>query len=565
MKETNNSDRKETVIRVLAYLLPYKKQFLQSGLVLIISTVIGLLQPLVIQRLTDDGMLSQNIRVIIQAALILALLVIVNQSIDLWQAKVFAQIHQDTFYSIFHQAYEKLLHLKKSYFEDKNSAEIVNFLELDIIQVSSVTERYIVMSVSHIFRIISGLIGLLLISWKLALIVLAMVPVKFVLVHILSKRRGMATDEYIESCHDFSRWFGDDLNGVDEIKLWDLFQEREKIFREKQSKMLRSEKKGTMIDAWNSYWERLIEWGVTVLLYVTGGILICGNELTIGAVFAFVSYSGYVMGPVSSLINLKMYFARIFPSAKRLFQFLDMDTEEDNGKEHIDHYPPRIEFQDVMFSYTKERIILETASFYVNPGEKVAIIGQNGSGKSTILNLLLRFYEPQKGKILQNGADICEVPLEEYRALFSVVSQEPYLFLGSILENADPTGKASRKDVESALISSGVAEYLPNMPDRENTMIGRNGARLSGGEKQKLAMARAILKNAPILILDEATSSCDVESDAYLHDVLVNQTFEKTVIMITHHYENLEGMDRIYRLQDGKLEQQKFPVKTGSE
>ena len=561
MKNTDDNEKREILVRVLAYLKPYKVQFLQAGFILIISTVIGLLQPLVIQWLTDDGMLQQNIRTILQAAVILALLVIINQSIDLWQAKLFAHIHKDTFYSIFHQAYEKLLHLKKNYFEDKNSAEIVNFLDFDVFQVSSVTERYIAMSVSHIFRIISGLIGLFLISWKLALIVLAMVPVKFVLVHIFSKRREKSMNEYIESCQDFSRWFGDDLNGVDEIKLWNLFQEREALFKEKQGKKLELDKKGTMIDAWNNFWERLIEWGVTILLYITGGMLICAGELSIGAVFAFVSYSSYVIGPVSSLINLKMYFAQIFPSAKRLFQFLDMDMEEDTGTTRLMRFPPRLEFQNVEFSYAEGRTILQGVDFYVEPGEKVAIIGPNGSGKSTILNLLLRFYEPGKGKILQDGIDVRSVPLDNYRELFSVVSQDPYLFLGSILENADPAGRASKEGVEAALVKSGVADYLPNMPDGGNTLIGRNGARLSGGEKQKLAMARAILKNAPILILDEATSSCDVESDAYLHDVLVNQTAGKSVIMITHHYENLEGMDRVYRLRDGKLEQQTILTK----
>ena len=130
--------------------------------------------------------------------------------------------------------FEKLLHLKKSYFQDKNSTEILSFLQMDVSQVSSVTDRYTVLSVSYVFRIVSGLIGLFLISWKLALIVLCMVPVKFLLVRGLSKRQEQAMDEMIESSRDFSRWFGDDLNGVDEIKLWDLFQSRDQVFREKQ-------------------------------------------------------------------------------------------------------------------------------------------------------------------------------------------------------------------------------------------------------------------------------------------------------------------------------------------
>lgn len=546
-------ETKHLLRRTLCYLLPYKREFLVVGLTLVLSTVIGFLQPLVIQRITDSGMMQRDMAVILSSALLLALLVLGNQAIDLLQTRIFADVHNASYYAIFHQVFEKLLHLKKSYFEDKNSAEILSFLQMDVSQVSSITDRYTVLSVSYVFRIVSGLIGLFLISWKLALIVLCMVPVKFLLVRGLSKRQEQAMDEMIESSRDFSRWFGDDLNGVDEIKLWDLFQSRDQVFREKQEKVLGVQKRTTMIGGWNSFWEMLLEWSVTILLYVLGGWLICAGSLTIGAVFAFVSYSGYVTGPVSALINLKMYFARIFPSARRLFRFLDMETEADAGTSPLKGWPPKLEFRNVEFWYEEERPILQGVSFSVEPGEKVAIIGQNGSGKSTILNLLLRFYEPKAGQILADGVDVQDISLEEYRGLFSVVSQEPYLFLGNILENVDLQGDADPDQLAAALRASGVESYLPRLPEKERTQIGRNGARLSGGEKQKLAVARALLKDASVVILDEATSGFDVESDAYLHDVILHQMQGKTVIMITHHYHNLEGMDQVWRLEGGKV------------
>lgn len=546
-------ETKHLLRRTLCYLLPYKREFLVVGLTLVLSTVIGFLQPLVIQRITDSGMMQRDMAVILSSALLLALLVLGNQAIDLLQTRIFADVHNASYYAIFHQVFEKLLHLKKSYFEDKNSAEILSFLQMDVSQVSSVTDRYTVLSVSYVFRIVSGLIGLFLISWKLALIVLCMVPVKFLLVRGLSKRQEQAMDEMIESSRDFSRWFGDDLNGVDEIKLWDLFQSRDQVFREKQEKVLGVQKRTTMIGGWNSFWEMLLEWSVTILLYVLGGWLICAGSLTIGAVFAFVSYSAYVTGPVSALINLKMYFARIFPSARRLFRFLDMETELDAGTSPLKGWLPKLEFRNVEFWYEEERPILQGVTFSVEPGEKVAIIGQNGSGKSTILNLLLRFYEPKAGQILADGVDVQAIPLEEYRGLFSVVSQEPYLFLGDILENVDLQGDADPDQLAAALRASGVESYLPRLPEKERTQIGRNGARLSGGEKQKLAVARALLKDASVVILDEATSGFDVESDAYLHDVILHQMQGKTVIMITHHYHNLEGMDQVWRLEGGKV------------
>lgn len=539
--------------RTFFFLKPYKNEFLLVGLSLFVSTAVGFFQPLVIQAITDDGMLQQDMAVIARSALVLAALVIISQAIDLWQTRIFADIHNKSYYAVFHQVFEKLLHLEKSYFEDKNNTEILSFLQMDVSQVSSITDRYMVMSASYVFRIISGLVGLFVISWKLALVVLAMVPVKFFLVRGMSERREKAMDAMIESSRDFSRWFGDNLNGVDEIKLWNLFQSRERILAQKQRELLGLEKKGTMIDGWNSFWEVLLEWSVTIVLYLLGGWLICTGSLTIGAVFAFSSYSGYVTGPVSALINLKMYFARIMPSARRLFQFLDMETEQDIGKEVVTNHPPKLEFCNVQFRYEESRPILQDVNFTVEPGEKVAIIGQNGSGKSTILNLLLRFYLPNSGQVLVDGMNANSLTLEDYRSLFSVVSQEPYLFLGDIMDNIDLTGEATVKQLQAALRDSGVANYLSRMPDREKTQIGSNGAKLSGGEKQKLAVARALLKDAPVVILDEATSGFDMESDAYLHDIIVNQMQDKSVIMITHHYNNLEGMDKVYRLEDGML------------
>ena len=546
-------ETKQLLVRIFRYLSPYKRSFLVVGLTLAVSTVIGFLQPLVIQRITDNGMMRGDMAVIASSALFLALLILGNQAIDLLQTRIFADVHNASYYTIFHQVFEKLLHLKKSYFEDKNSAEILSFLQMDVSQVSSVTDRYMVLSVSYVFRILSGLIGLFLISWKLALVVLCMVPVKFLLVRGLSQRQERAVDEMLENSRDFSRWFGDDMNGVDEIKLWNLFQSRDQVFREKQEKVLRVQKRTTMIGGWNTFWEVLLEWSVTVVLYILGGWLICTGALTIGAVFAFVSYSSYVTGPVSALINLKMYFARIFPSARRLFQFLDMETEGDTGTTSLKRRPPRLEFRNVAFRYEEARPILQGVTFSVEPGEKAAIIGQNGSGKSTILNLLLRFYEPNAGQILADGVPVEEIPLQEYRNLFSVVSQEPYLFLGNILENVDLQGDAEPETLAAALKASGVESYLPRMPQGEKTQIGRNGARLSGWEKQKLAVARALLKDAPVVILDEATSGFDVESDSYLHDVILNQMHDKTVIMITHHYHNLQGMDKVWRLDKGAL------------
>ena len=232
---------------------------------------------------------------------------------------------------------------------------------------------------------------------------------------------------------------------------------------------------------------------------------------------------------------------------------MSMETEPDKGTTFLMTSSPVLEFQNVDFHYDNTRKVLQNITFTIKPGKKIAVIGQNGSGKSTLIKLLLRFYLPSSGTIRINGLDIQNIPLAEYRNLFSVVSQNPYLFMGNIIDNIDLYGNSDENKVHHALHVSGVESYLSRMPQLEKTLIGQNGARLSGGERQKIAVARAILKDSSVVVLDEATSGFDVESNAYLHDIIVNHMKNKTVIMITHHYQNLEGMDEVWKLEDGKL------------
>ena len=558
MEKQNPMKKEKTdwklIKRILSYLSSYKSRLWIIIVCFVLATVIGFLQPLVIKNITDDGMMQKNMQVIIYSVLILLGLILVGQVLEIIQTRVFVDIHNESNFKIFHQAFNKLLHLKKEYFSDKNNSEIINSLQMDVRNVLSITDRYIVMTVSYIFRVVSGLIGLLIISPILTLAVVAMVPIKYLMVKELAKRKEKRIEEMIEYNRDFAAWFGDNIDGIDEIKLWNLYDKQYKVFKKKQGKILNNNRKLTMIDAWNTFYEMLLEWSVTGVLYILGGVLICNDSLTIGGVFAFISYSSYVTGPISMIMNLKFFLSQILPSARRLFKFLDMEEEKNAKKSSlINEREIKLCFENVSFSYDDDRQILKDVNLTVNRGEKVAIIGANGSGKSTMLNLLLRFYEPNTGEIKLNGEDTKELDLKEYRNLFSVVSQEPYLFLYTVMNNIDLKGDVGEYKIKEACKQSGAESFIERLAEKENSKIGRNGAKLSGGEKQKLAVARALLKDSPIVILDEATSGYDVESDSYLHDVLLSELKDKTVIMITHRYDNLEGVDRVYRLEKGQL------------
>ena len=362
-------------------------------------------------------------------------------------------------------------------------------------------------------------------------------------------------ERLIENYCDFSLWLGDNIEGVKYIKLWNLYDQRYMFFEKKLKSIINSEKENTMLDTYNMCSEIILGWVVTGILYILGGILVVKGSLTIGGVLSFITYSNYVTGPISSIINLKYFLSRIYPSGERLFKFLDLENEYNPvnaieiNKENLE-----IQFKKVAFTYTEKGEVLKDINFSVLKGEKVAIIGSNGSGKTTLVNLLLRFIEPTSGEIEICNENINKIRLEEYRSLFAVVSQEPYLFYDTIQNNINLDESGKEDMVNNACLQSGASEFINKLPEKGNSMVGQNGAKLSGGEKQKLAVARAIVKDSPIVILDEATSGFDVESDSYLHDIILNELVGKTVIMITHRYENLIGMDRVYRLSEGRLE-----------
>ena len=350
--------------RMLKYLVPFKKRLWLIIVCFALSTVVGFFQPLTIRSITDNGMAQKNLKVIIYSVLILLGLVLVNQLLEVLQAKLFIDIHNESEFLLSHQAFNKLLHLKTEYFSDKNNSEIINSLQMDVSNVSAITDRFMAVNISYIFRVISGVAGLIIISWKLTIIVLAMAPIKYFTVLALSKRKEMKTEELIENYRDFSAWFDDNIGGVKEIKLWNLYNKRYKTFEKKQKNILKISKESTILDTWNVFYEIMLERSVTGLLYILGGILIVNGSLTIGGVFAFLSYSSYVTGPISSILNIRYFFSRIFPSAKRFFSFLDME-EETNFENSIEvkNESQNIQLKNVSFSYEENREVLKNINF----------------------------------------------------------------------------------------------------------------------------------------------------------------------------------------------------------
>ena len=395
---------------------------------------------------------------------------------------------------------------------------------------------------------VGGGIGLCIIDYRMTILVLIFIPVKCIVMKHFAKKQKSIMDDFIISNQKYARWFGETVGGVEEVKLFNIFDKKHKEFALNQNNLIDKQKQMSMLNQWNSIVDTIMVEVLSTLLYIVGANLVFDLQLSVGSVFSFITYSAYVTGPISAILNIGYLLSGIIPSTKRYYEFMDLQEEEDKGK-LTESFLGDLKLEDVSFSYEIDKPILRNVNIEFLKGSKTAIIGRNGSGKTTIINLLTRMYEPMKGQILLNEVNISEITLEAYRNMISVVSQQIYLFNDTIRNNICLYKEVDDEIIDTACKDSGLEDFLKEVS--LDYVVGQNGAMLSGGQKQKIALARSLVHDRPIIIFDEATSNTDVYSEHQINGLLHTRLKEKTVIVITHKKEILSEVDQIIMLKNG--------------
>ncbi|MCL2159480.1 MAG: ABC transporter ATP-binding protein/permease, partial [Oscillospiraceae bacterium] len=290
-----------------------------------------------------------------------------------------------------------------------------------------------------------------------------------------------------------------------------------------------------------------------------GGYLAMGGAMTVPDIIGFLMYLGIFYGPLSALSRLFEDVQLAYAGASRIFEVLDAESEikDSPDAKTLEKCEGKIEFDNVSFCYNIEEPVLKNITFEANPGEMVAVVGPTGVGKTTIVSLIERFYDPQSGSVKIDGEDIKNLTVESLRSQISMVLQDVFLFNGSIAENISYSVKgATAEQIREAAEIACASEFIEQMPDGYDTLIGERGVRLSGGQKQRLSIARAVLRNTPILILDEATSSVDMETELQIQQAIENLAGSRTVIVIAHRLSTIMGADKIIVLDCGEIIEQ---------
>ena len=454
------------------------------------------------------------------------------------------------------RTYDKLEHMHLGYFHDKQTGDLMSRIVNDTRDFELLYAHMIPESITNLVTFVGVLVVLLTINWKLALITCAPIPLIFISGIIFSKKVRPFFRISQKKMGELNGKLQDNLSGIHEIQSFGREEYETEQVNERNFEHIRAMLRALKISAVFHPSVEFISSLGTILVVGFGGYLAYREGLSVADIVAFLLYLGLFYGPVTGLANLLENMQQSMAGAERVLDVLDAPLEIRNpeGAETLRSVRGEIVFDHVSFAYEDGIPVLKDVSFVCKPGEMLALVGPTGVGKTTLTQLISRFYEPSSGFILIDGHDIRGVTIESLRRSISPVLQDTFLFNGTIAENIGyAVPDASMDEIVNAAKAAHIHEDIMTMPDDYQTQVGERGLRLSGGQKQRVAIARAILRESPIIILDEATASVDVETEQQIREAIAGMAESHTIIAIAHRLSTIRNADQILVIEEGRI------------
>ncbi|MEZ7513373.1 MULTISPECIES: ABC transporter ATP-binding protein [Bacillus] len=545
--------------RFFSYYKPYMGLFILDFSCAVIAALLELSFPLAISMVVDDLLPNRNWEMIlIWSGILLAVYVVssaMNYVVTYFGHKLGINIETDMRSQLF-------THVQKMsfrFFDQKKTGKLVSRMTNDLMDIGEIAHH----GPEDLFIAMMTLTGafalMLSINWQLAVLTFLIVPFLIGLSVYFTKKMSIAFDHMFSSIGQFHARVENNVSGIRVVKAFgnethevDRFIEHNEQF--KQTKLTTYK-----MMALHASISHLLMKGVTIFGLVCGTWFVMQKNMTYGEFISFVLLSGIFLGPIQQINSVIETYPKGVASFKRFVKLLDQAPDEKDVPDaiHVDGLKGEITFHDVSFGYEKDSLILELINLEIKQGETVAIVGPSGAGKSTLCSLLPRFYEWQSGTITIDGIDSRQMKLSSLRQQIGIVQQDVYLFNGSIRENI-LYGKldATEDEIWQAVSKAELKELVESLPEGLETMIGERGVKLSGGQKQRVSIARIFLKNPPILILDEATSSLDTETEASIQRSLEELSEGRTTLVIAHRLATIQHADRIVVVTKGGIAEQ---------
>ena len=550
--------------RILAYLKPYSLQFSLVLIAILLAAVIGLLPSIITGRIVDEALTGRNLTLLLELLLYALVTLTVSQVILVLQSYINSWISQRIIFDMKNQMYAHLQQMPHSFYTTEKQGDILTRMDNDISGVGSVISNTLATSISNVMTVIATLAALFAMNWKMALVGIAVIPLFVLPTRSVGRTRWKLLAEAQSKRDNMNQMLTETLS-VSGSLLMKLFTREEteyanfaKVNEEATRIALKEQRSGKWFTMAMGMFTQL----GPLLIYFAGGWLIISQRdsaLTVGTITAMVALINRLYRPVQTLLGLGVDFTRSLALFSRIFDYYDKEVTIKNApnpqKPPLDK--PNIRFEHVSFAYDAKEPVIRDVSFAIPSGCIYAIVGPSGSGKSTIVNLLLRLYDVRSGSVRVSGVDVREFDLTYLRQSIGMVTQEAYLFNGTIRENllyAKPD--ATQQELENACRLANIHEFIASQKAGYDAMVGNRGLKLSGGEKQRLSLARVVLKDPKILVLDEATSSLDSISENAIQNALEQVMVGRTSIVIAHRLSTVLAADRILVVKDGIIVEQ---------
>lgn len=549
-------DIKGTIKRLIGYLIEKKFNIFIVFILCFITTLISIFGTRLNGYTIDNFIATGDMKGLALICLILVFVYLINIFSTYYQNSVMIKISQKVSAKIRKELFIAFQRLPLKYFDNNSSGDLMSRLTNDVDNINTTLSQSVTQLFSGIINIIGMFIAMILLSPILTLIGMITIPLTFMTTKLLAKKtQGF----FVKQQRELGNLNGYIEEMVSGQKIVLLFSEEEKVkkeFSEINERLTKSAIIAQCISSFMGPINNFINNISYLIISVAGGYLILKDTgITVGVVFSFLLYMRNFTRPINEIMNLFNTIQSALAGAERVFEVIDEDKEKDKeGAIYINNIEGHVELKDVTFSYSNGKKILKNVSLEAKKGEVIAIVGPTGAGKTTIVNLLTKFYDIDSGEILIDGKNIDEITRESLRKTVAMVLQDTYLFSETVSENIK-YGRLDATDEEVIEVAkmADAHHFIKQLPEGYNTVLSDNGGNLSQGQRQLLAIARAILSNASILILDEATSSIDTRTEVLIQNAMLKLMEGKTTFVIAHRLSTIKNADKILALKDGEI------------
>ncbi len=545
-------DIKSLYKRLFKYSWKYKYILIISVIALVVLSLTNTAFLVIIKKITDQGFIDQTEDRRLSLALMLLSVMLTralsgfasNYSMEYVSSKVIENLRCD--------AFKRIMHFPISFFDKNSSSVIVSKITYDAEQLSNVATKIALTLIKDGLTIFGIVAYMLYLDWKLTLVFSLLAPLMALYLSAMSPRLRLAGKTVQETMGRITMVSDEAISGQRIVKIFGSSQYEILRFTKVAGKIRQMHTKLSRLYSLNSF---VVEFLSAIAL--SSIVFYSFGKFTAGEFAAFFGALLMLIAPIKNLTAVNDKNQVSLSAAQSVFGLIDQDVELDSGTKIIKRARGSIRFDDVSFRYeSTKQDVLKNINLDIKVGEKIALVGKSGGGKTTLVNLMPKFYNINEGKILLDGIDIRDIKLQNLRDQFSLVSQDTILFNDTIFNNIAYSNlgkKVSKEDVKKAAIAANAWEFINLLPNKLDHEIGDRGVRLSGGQRQRIAIARAILKNAPILLLDEATSALDSHSEKYVQAALDNLMKNKTTIVIAHRLSTVLNADRIVVIEKSKI------------